>query len=71
MEEEVRKMRREETRKEEMRKARGQEVQKEAGRHSYSLGSVLGRMLRNAWQQCPAVYGIFAVYTLAAAVYPF
>ncbi len=69
MEEEVRKMRREETRKTQEQEVR--KMQKEAGRHSYSLGSVLGRMLRNAWRQCPSVYGIFAVYTLAAAVYPF
>ncbi len=40
-------------------------------RRSYPLGSVLKRMLQNAWQKSPGVFGIFVVYTLVTAAYPF
>lgn len=46
-------------------------MEKRVRRTSYPLGSVLKRMLQNARRQEPGVFGIFGVYTLAAAFYPF
>lgn len=38
---------------------------------SYPLGSVLKRMLQNAWLKSRGIFGIFAAYTLVTAAYPF